>query len=147
MFGTRVDVQQGVEQGTDGQHQEQNGEGQRDVAEEMLAGGIELRHQFQAELHHQRGRHLRQAVENLVLQQIIDPVQCRLSAQQLDGVKYQKACHPAQHQGDDQQHTQAEARVYHGMLIKSAPKIEGVLPELFNSHAVVDVSEVKMKGY
>ena len=81
VFGARVDVQQGIEQGTDGQHQEQNGKGQRDVAEEMLAGGIEFRHQFQAELHHQRWRHLCQTVENLVLQQIIDPVQCRLSAQ------------------------------------------------------------------
>ncbi|MNH08905.1 hypothetical protein D3C81_943280 [compost metagenome] len=87
MFGARVDVEQGVEQGADGQYQKQNGEGQRNVAQEVLAGGVELRNQLQAELHHQRWRHLCQAVENFVVQQIIEPVHSRLSAQQLDRVK------------------------------------------------------------
>ena len=62
-------------------------------------------------------------------------------------MKRQEACQPAKHQGDDQQNAQPKACVQHGMLIESAPEIEGVLPELFNSHAVVDVSEVKMRGY
>ncbi|MNY59132.1 hypothetical protein D3C86_1955430 [compost metagenome] len=71
----------------------------------------------------------------------------RLSAQQLDCVKDQKTCHPPEYQRDDQQNAQPKACVQHGMLIEGAPEIEGVLPELFNSHAVVDVSEVKLRGY
>ncbi|MNQ74344.1 hypothetical protein D3C85_890990 [compost metagenome] len=67
VFGAGVDIQQGIEQGADRQQQKQEGEGQRDIAEEIQAGFAQVRHQIEAELDHQRRRDLGQAMEHLVL--------------------------------------------------------------------------------
>ncbi|MNW10176.1 hypothetical protein D3C71_2073360 [compost metagenome] len=53
MFGTGIDVQQRIEQGGDGQQQEQEGEGQRYIAEKILGVFTQVRHQVETELNHQ----------------------------------------------------------------------------------------------
>ena len=80
MFGAGVDVQQGVEQRADGQGHEQDGEGHGDVADHVPARSIQAGYQREAELDDQRRHHLRQSVENLVMAEIVDPVQGRLTA-------------------------------------------------------------------
>ena len=75
VLGACIDVEQGVEQGAEGQHHEQDGEAQGDIADDVLAVVAQDRDQAKAELHHQRRRHLRQAMEDFVMQKIVEPVQ------------------------------------------------------------------------
>ena len=134
VFSAGVDVQQGVEQGTHGQHQEQDADCQGHVADEQDRGFAQVRHQIQAELNHQGWRHLCQAVEDFVVPQIIKPVQRRLPAEQFDGVEDEVARDPAEQQGDYQQHQQTQARMQQRVLIEGAPKVLDVEPELFDIH-------------
>ncbi len=143
VFGARVDVQQGVEQGAQGQHHEQDGHGQGQVADEMLGLVAEYRHQVEAELDDQRRHGLGQAVEDLVVQQVVEPVQRRLSAQQLHGVQHQEARQAAQYQGDDQQQGQTDAGVQQRMLVESAPQGLRLEPEVLNIHGLQPVSSVE----
>ena len=71
VFGACVDVQQGAEQGAHGQHQEQDSDRQGHVADEQDRGLAQVRYQVQAELDHQGGRHLGQAVEDFVVPQVV----------------------------------------------------------------------------
>ena len=121
-------------QGAHGQHLEQEGKGQRDIAEEDQAVLAQLRHQVQAELDHQRRRGLRQAMEDLVLQQIVDPVQRRLAPEQPGGMQDHITRDPAEHQRHDQQQRQAQPGLQQGMLIEGAEKVLGAQPELFDIH-------------
>ncbi|MNP52457.1 hypothetical protein D3C76_1468510 [compost metagenome] len=89
---------------------------------------------MQAELDDQRRRHLRQAMKDLVLAQVVDPVQRRLAPQQLGGVQNQVARHAPKHQGDDQQQHQGDAGVQDRVLVKGTPEVLDVDPELFDVH-------------
>ncbi len=111
VLGAGVDVQQCVEQARQGHAQEQQGEGQGQVAEEMLRRVGQFRHQTQTELHHQRRGGLCQALQHLVMAQVFDPAQRRLARQQTAGVQHKEACDAPQHQRDQQQHAQAQGRV------------------------------------
>ncbi|MCY1426477.1 hypothetical protein D9M71_422980 [compost metagenome] len=53
MFGAGIDVEQGIQQARQRHGHEQQGKGQGDIAEEVLGGVGQLRHQLQAELQHQ----------------------------------------------------------------------------------------------
>ncbi len=108
MFGARVDVQHGVEEGTDGEHHEQDGERQRDVAQHMSGGGAQVGHQIEPELDHQRRCDLRQSVKNLVVQTIIEPEQRRLTAKGLDDVQNDETHQTAKCERSDQQHQQTQ---------------------------------------
>ncbi len=143
--GARVDVEQGVEQGADRQQQEQNGERQRDIAEEIHRGFAQLRHQVQAELDHQRRRHLRQPLKHLVVAEVVDPVQRRLAAEHAAGVQDQVTRHPSEHQRDDQQHQQRQSRLQKWVLFERAPEALGFEPELFDIHKR-NVSSVRREG-
>ena len=66
VIGARVDIEQGVQQRADDPRQHENGNGQRQVTEEMATVVAHIRHQVAPELHHQRGRQLRQAMEYFV---------------------------------------------------------------------------------
>ena len=107
MFGACVDIQQRVEQGTHGQNHEQNGDRQGYVADKQNGGLAQVRHQVQAELDHQRWRHLRQAMEDFVMPQVVQPVQGRLPAEQFDRVQDEVTGDPSHHQCHHQQHQQA----------------------------------------
>ncbi len=134
VFGPCIDIQQGVEQGAQGQDQEQQGDGQRRVAEEQQGGLAQFRHQVQAELDHQRRRHLGQAMEHLVLVQVIEPVHRRLAPEQFGRVQDQVACHSSEQQRHHQQEHQAQAGVQQGMSVEGAPEVLGIEPELFHIH-------------
>jgi hypothetical protein len=70
-------------------------------------GGLaQFRHQVQAELDHQRRGHLRQAMEDLVVAQVVEPVQGRLPTEQFGGVQDEVARHASEQQGHRQQHQQ-----------------------------------------
>ncbi|MOA55811.1 hypothetical protein D3C78_1796670 [compost metagenome] len=64
--------------------------------------------QVQTELDHQRGHDLRQTMEHLVVEKIIEPVHRRLSTEQFDGVQDEVARHSSEHQRDAQQHQQSQ---------------------------------------
>ena len=134
MFGAGVDVQQRVEQRAHGQHQEQNGQRQRHVADKQDGGLAQVRHQVQAELDDQGRGHLRQAMEDLVMAQVIEPVQGRLPTEQFNGVEDEVARHASEQQGHRQQHQQAKAGMQQWVLIEGAPEVLGVEPELFDIH-------------
>lgn len=134
VFGTGVDIQQGVEQGAEGQHHEQDSEGRGDIAEKHQAGLAEPGHQGQAELDEQRGGHLRQAMEDLVVTQVADPMQGRLATEQLGAMQDQVARHASEHQGDGQQQYQGKAGMQERMLVEGTPEVLDVEPELFDVH-------------
>ena len=79
------------------------------IANKQDGGLAQARHQVQAELDHQRRRHLGQAMEDFVVPQVIEPVQRRLAPEQFDGVQDEVASHPSDNQGHDQQHQQGDA--------------------------------------
>ncbi|MNP06772.1 hypothetical protein D3C76_987690 [compost metagenome] len=134
VFGAGVDVQQGIQQGGDGQQQEQDGERQRHVAEEQHRGFAQLRHQVQAELDHQRRNYLRQTLEHLVVPQVVDPVQRGLAAQYFAGVQDQVARHSSEGQRNEQQHHECQGGVHDRMLVEGTPEVLGIEPELFDIH-------------
>lgn len=134
MFGAGVDVQQRVEQARQRAGHKQQGDGQGEVAEKMLGGGREFRHQLQAELHHQRWGGLGQAVQHLVVAQVVQPSERRLPAQQAAGVQDQEARQAADQQRDEQQHGQAEGGVQQRVLVEGAPEVEGIAPESLEVH-------------
>jgi hypothetical protein len=134
VFGAGVDVQQRIEQGADGQQHEQDGERQRDVAEEQQAGLAQFRHQVQAELDQQRRGHLCQAMKHLVLPEVVDPVQCRLTAEHFGRVQNQVARHSSEGQRHHQQCQQAEAGTQERVMVERSPQVLQVDPELLNIH-------------
>ncbi|MNG12759.1 hypothetical protein D3C84_963930 [compost metagenome] len=89
---------------------------------------------MQAELDHQRGRHLCQAVKYLVMTKIVDPVQRRLAAKQFGCVENEVARHSSEDQRNHQQQQQPEAGMQERMLIERTPKVLDVEPELFDIH-------------
>ncbi len=102
MFGACVDIQQGVEQGAHRQRHEQDGERQRHIADKQRGGFAQARYQVQAELNHQRWRHLRQAMKDFVVPQVVEPMQRRLPAEQFDGVENEVTRYPSEQQGHHQ---------------------------------------------
>ena len=134
VLGARVDVEQGVQQAGQGQGHEQQGEGQRQVVEKVQGDGAQARHQLEAELDDQRWRGLGQAVEDLVVAQVVQPAQGGLAGQQAAAVQDQEAGQAAHDQRDAEEHGQAEAGVEQGVLVEGAPEVEGVEPELSDIH-------------
>ena len=134
MLGAGIDIQQGIEQARQGHGHEQQGEGQGEIAEEVLGGVGELRHQFKAELNHQRGGGLGQAVEHLVLAQVVEPPERGLAGQQAAGMQDQEAGQAADQQRDEQQHAQPERGMQQWMLVEGPPEVEGVVPDALNVH-------------
>ncbi|MCY1173226.1 hypothetical protein D9M73_133800 [compost metagenome] len=102
----------------------------------MLSGVGQLRHQLQAELQHQGRGRLCQAVEHLVVAQVVQPLQRRLAGQQASAVQYQEARQAADCQGDEQQYCQTDGSVQHGMLVEGAPQVEGVTPDSLDIHGL-----------
>lgn len=100
---------------------------------------------MQAELDHQRWRHLRQALKHLVVPEVIDPVQGWLATEHAAGVQDQVARHSSEHERDHQQHHQRQSRLQERMLFKGAPEVLGVEPELFDIHKR-NVSSIKTRG-
>ncbi|EXL33619.1 hypothetical protein PssB301D_00340 [Pseudomonas syringae pv. syringae str. B301D-R] len=144
MFGACVDVQQGIEQGADGQGHEQDGERHGDVADHVPARSAQARDQREAELNDQRRHHLRQAMENLVVAEVVDPVQGRLTAEHPDGVQHQKARHAAKHQCGGQQQDQGQPGAYPRVLIEHVPEFLGLEPKRVNIHK--SIGPVERRG-
>jgi hypothetical protein len=78
--------------------------------------------------------HLGQAVEHLVVEQVIEPMHGRLPAEQLDGVQDQVARHSSDDQRHRQQHQQCQAGVHARVLLQRGPEFLGIEPELFEIH-------------
>ena len=102
MFGARVDVQQGTEQGAERQQHEQKGECQRDIAEDIQAGLAQFRRQVQTGLDRQRRGHPGQAMENLSVPKVTDPVQRRWAAEHFGREKNELTRHSSEDQRNDQ---------------------------------------------
>ncbi len=79
---------------------------------------------------------MRQAVEHFVMAQVVQPLQGRLAGQQTGAMQHQEARQAADHQGNQQQHRQADGRVQHGMLVEGAPQVEGVTPDSLYIHGL-----------
>ena len=99
-----------------------------------VCGLAQVRHQVQAELDHQRRGHLRQAVEDFVVAQVVEPVQGRLPAEQFDRMQDEVTRHPSEQQRHHQQHQQAQAGMQQRVFIEGVPKVFDVEPELFDIH-------------
>lgn len=79
---------------------------------------------------------MRQAVEHLVVAQVVQPLKRRLAGQQAGAMQHQEARQPADHQGNQQQHRQANGGVQHRMLVEGAPQVEGVTPDSLYIHGL-----------
>ncbi len=64
---------------------------------------------------------MRQAVEDFVVPQIVEPVQRRLAAEQFDGVQGEVSRYPSEQQGHHQQHHKTKAGMQHRVLVEGAP--------------------------
>ena len=69
----------------------------------IQAGLAQLRHQMQAELDHQRRRHLRQTMKDLVMPKVVDPVQRRLATEHFGRMQNEVARHSSEDQRNHQQ--------------------------------------------
>lgn len=129
MLGAGVDVEHGIEQRADGEHHEQDGERQRDIPQHMAGGRVQLGHQVQPELDHQRRRHLRQTVKHFVVQKIVEPEQRRLTTERLHGGENDETHQTPKGECGDQQDQQTQGCAQHRLVFEQGPEFLGTQPE------------------
>ncbi|MNR26863.1 hypothetical protein D3C85_1441030 [compost metagenome] len=100
----------------------------------MLGDLVHLGDQAQAELDHQRGHDLRQAMEHFVFEKVVEPVHRRLATEQFHAAQDEVARRSSDYQCDEQEQQECQEGVNPRVLSQGIPEILGVEPELFEIH-------------